>query len=533
MNGGGVESFQVGFLVLLFFVVAFASLAKRIRTPYPILLVIAGVLLSFFPGLPAFTLNPDVVFYVFLPPLIYAAAWNTSWREFSRNMTSILLLAIGLVMFTVVGVGAASRYLLAGFDWSSGIVLGAVVATTDAIAATSIASRMHVKRRIIDVIEGESLVNDATGLLALEFATAAVISGKPITLGAGALRLAYLSLAGVAAGLIVAVVVEWFERRIDDGPIEMAISVLVAYASYFAAEAVHASGILAVVATGLYLSRRSVHFFTPGVRIQAGAVWSAITFMLNALVFLLIGLQFRQVVAGISGYTLRTLFWSGAMLSLLVIVLRLIWVYPSAAVGHWMRKHLYGRRSERAPSLRETTAIGWAGMRGVIALAAALSLPAIPHRHLIVFMTFCVIVATLVVQGLTLPALIRLLHLEREEGIGAEERDARRMILDAALEAIEKLRDADTERFTEVYDDLAQHYETRRRALFGDDEQDEHGSIAAHADRYADVSRELLSLERAKAVSLREEGRIGDDVLRRLLRELDLSETRIHAHEPV
>jgi CPA1 family monovalent cation:H+ antiporter len=261
MQNGGIQGFELVFLALLLFVVLFATLAHKLKTPYPIVLVVAGLLLSLIPGIPKVILQPDLVFLVVLPPLLYSAAWLTSWREFRFNLVSILFLAFGLVGFTAVGVAELVRRVFPGFDWTLGFVLGAVVATTDSIAATSIAKRVGLPQPIVDVLEGESLVNDATGLLALEFAIAMVVSGHSPTLAAGALRLLYLTLIGVAIGLLVGLIVERFEHHIDDGPIEIVVSILTPYAVYLAAQTVHASGVLAVVACGLYLSRRSSQFF--------------------------------------------------------------------------------------------------------------------------------------------------------------------------------------------------------------------------------------------------------------------------------
>lgn len=528
MSGGGVEALQIFFLLLLFLSVAFAALAQRLNIPYPIVLVIAGLALSFAPGVPQITLDPKVVFYVLLPPLLYSAAWQTSWREFSYNIVSILMLAIGLVAFTVAGVAEAAAWLFTGFDFRSGIVLGAVVSTTDAVAATSIANRLGLDRRIVDVLEGESLVNDATGLLALEFGVAMFAGAHAFTAGEGLLRLAYLVAVGVATGIAIAILVVWLERRIDNGPIEIAISLLVAYASYFAAEALEGSGVLAVVVSGMYLSRHSVHFFTPGVRIQVAAVWDALTFVLNGIVFLLIGLEFRDVVAGIRGYQLSTLIQYGALFAAIVILLRLIWVYPGGAISFFVRSRVL-HQDVGMPPARTLFVVGWTGMRGVIALAAALSLPAsIPHRSLILFLTFSVIVITLVVQGLTLPFLIRRLGLASVGGTGQEEIDARRVILQLALRHLEETREIDAERFADIYDDLAQHYQIRLSALTGEG-SDEHGTSAEHAQRYYDLSRELIALEREKAVEMRNGGRINDEVLRRILHELDLNETRVNS----
>ena len=244
------------FLLLLLFVVAFGALARKLQTPYPIILVIAGALLAFVPAIPNVPLNPDIIFFIILPPLLYSAAWLTSWREFSYNLVSILMLAFGLVAFTVLGVSAAAHWFFPGFDWRLGFVLGAIVAPTDALAATSIAKRIGLPNRIVDILEGESLVNDASGLLALEFGIAMVVRGQTPTVTEGLGRIAFLVFAGIAVGLFTGWIVDRIERQIDDGPIEIAISILVPYAAYFGADRIHASGVLAVVVCGLYLSRR-------------------------------------------------------------------------------------------------------------------------------------------------------------------------------------------------------------------------------------------------------------------------------------
>ena len=291
MGHGSVQAMELVFLLLMLFVVAFGVLARKLKIPYPIVLVVSGTLLGLIPGIPKVALNPDLVFYVVLPPLLYSAAWETSWREFSYNLVSILLLAFGLVSFTVIGVALGAPWLLPGFDWKIGLVLGAVVAPTDALAATSIAQRIGLPKRITDILEGESLVNDASGLLALEFGIGILLTNERPTATDAVLRLSYLIVAGIAVGLVAGWIVNWIERRIDDGPIEIAISIMVPYAVYFTADALHASGVLAVVACGLFLTRRSSEFFSPGVRLQAWAVWDALTYILNGLVFVLIGLQ--------------------------------------------------------------------------------------------------------------------------------------------------------------------------------------------------------------------------------------------------
>ena len=534
MQATGIHGAELILLLLLLFVVAFAALARRLETPYPIILVIAGLLLGFVPGMPKVDLEPNVIFFVILPPLLYSAAWNTAWEDFRHNLVSIAFLAIGLVGFTVLGVALVGPLLLPGFDWRTGFVLGAVVATTDAIAATSIAKRVGLPKRIVDILEGESLVNDATGLLALEFATAIVVHGHTPTVSSGILRLLYLSGAGIVVGLILGRIIEWFELRIDDAPIEIAFSIFVPYATYLAAEAIHASGILAVVAAGLYLGRKSSRFFSPSVRLQANAVWNALTFILNGLVFVLIGLQLPHVLGEIKGFKLSQLFLYATLFCAFLILLRLVWTFPGAYFGYLIRTRIL-HQNENRPGARQVFVVGWTGMRGVIALAAAISLPVtlaggapFPHRNLIIFLTFSLIIVTLVFQGLTLPPLIRRLGLAGAEDSFCEEQEARALVTEAALKRLSELRENDESDSGELYEDMTQHYQHRLDSLRGPEEI-EGTSKAGRHERYLEISRELLGIERRAALRLRNEGRISDEVAREIERELDLSETRLKA----
>lgn len=530
----GVHAAQLILLLLLMFVAVFAALARRLQTPYPIVLVIAGLLLGFIPGIPSITLSPELIFLVVLPPLLYSAAWFTSWRDFSHNLVSIAMLAVGLVGFTVFGVAAAGPWLFSGFDWRIGFVLGAAVATTDAIAATSIAKRIGLPKRIVDLLEGESLLNDATGLLALEFAVAMVVYGQNPTIASGLWRLLYLTFFGIASGLILALIVEWFEHRIDDGPIEIAISILVPYAAYLSAEEIHASGVLAVVAAGLYLGRKSSQFLSARVRLQARAVWDSLTFILNGFVFVLIGLQLPTVLAGVSELHRGRLILYGAVFSVLLILLRILWTFPAESVAYFIRTRLL-HQNEKKLGARQTFVVGWTGMRGVIALAAAVSLPEtiangspFPHRDLIIFLTFCVILVTLVFQGLTLPPLIRMLGIAETSVTKCEEQEARRLVLDAALGRLEELRHNDLPTFTRLYDDLARHYKHRLASVSGNSQEHDIVSTEGYR-RYLDLSRALLEVERQTAIRLRDEGRVTDEILREMEHELDLNESRLIA----
>jgi monovalent cation/hydrogen antiporter len=535
-HGEGVHAVELVFLLLLLFVVVFAALARKLETPYPIVMVIGGLLLGFVPAIPRIPLNPDLVFLVVLPPLLYYGAWHTNWREFKYNLVSILFLAFGLVGFTVLGVAETSRWLFAGFDWRLGFVLGAVVATTDAIAATAIAKRVGLPGRIVDVLEGESLVNDATGLLALEFGIAMVWNGTTPTVWSGVYRLSYLIVVGLLFGMVIGLVVEWFENRIDDGPIEIVISILVPYATYLGANAVHASGVLAVIACGLYLSRKSSQFFSASVRIQADAVWESLTFVLNGLVFVLIGLQLPYVLAAIRGYSLQQLIFYGLCFSGLVIALRMLWIFPGVYLAYVVRRRLL-HQDEPWPGAGRAFVVGWTGMRGVLALAAAISLPelledgtAFPQRNLIIFMTFCVILVTLVLQGLTLAPLIRVLKLGGAGGRDKEEEAARREILQTALAWLEASQLQEQKLDSAVYKELTRNYQKRLDSLHirGDEEsEDDHRAHLALREHRLGAMREALKVERNTALRLRSEGRINDEVLRRIQYELDLAETRL------
>jgi Na+/H+ antiporter len=531
---GDIKTVEIVFLILLLFVTVFAYLARRFNTPYPIVLVIAGLALGFVPGMPRVTLHPDIVFLVVLPPLLYSAAWQTSWREFRYNIVSIGLLAFGLVGFLVASVALVAPRLLPGFDWRMGFALGAVVATTDAIAATAIARKLGLPQGIVDILEGESLINDASGLLALEFAAALIVNGQRPHLAGGVMRLLWLTTGGLAIGLLLGVVVAWIERHIDDAPIEITLSLLVPYAAYLAAEAVHASGVLSVVACGLWLSRRSAQFFSPSVRLQIWSVWESITFALNGLVFVLIGLQLPVVLDGLHSYSMRRLIVSGLLFSLVLIVLRLAWTFPGAYLANLIRHHLLGQ-PEPPPSLRQVFVVGWTGMRGVVALAAALALPTqladgspFPQHDLILFFTFVVILVTLVGQGLLLPPLIRLLGLAGSAGSNCEELEAQRLMIEAAMARLDTVRQQDTGNVDSLYEDMSHHFRDQLAALAGGGPDGADGEVTHHR-RFRALAHELLRVQRHTLIELRDEGRINDEVLRRLERNLDLGEERLLA----
>jgi monovalent cation/hydrogen antiporter len=531
--GENFHAVEIVILLLLVLVAGFAVMANRLKVPYPIVLVIAGLVISFFPRMPRVPLDPNVVFVIFLPPLLYSSAWSASLREFKRNALVIGLLAVGLVAFTVWGVAEFSDRFITALDWKAGFLLGAVVATTDAIAATSIAKTLGLPRRIVDILEGESLLNDATGLLALEMGLGIILRGESPTVGSGALRLLILVVGGLGIGLLIGVVVGWLERFIDDGPVELVVSLVVPYAAYLGGERAHASGVLAVVACALYLSRQSVNFFSPSVRLQVNGAWDALTFMLNGLVFVLIGLQLPYVLAGIHGkFGTGTLVFYGVVFSVVLIVLRLVWVFPAIKFASYVERKWMGHKEEPLGN-REVFVVGWTGMRGVLALAAAISVPEMlgngrppETRNLILFLAFCVILVTLVLQGLTLPALIRGLGLAGTTGMEPEEKEARRIVLSAALHHLEESRKIEAADVQILYDDLMKHYRHKLALVNDGGDESVEGVDEATYSRAQSISEGALRAERRTLIALRDRGRIGDDVLRAIERELDLAESR-------
>jgi Na+/H+ antiporter len=517
---------------LLCAVAAVAGLARRFGVSYPIVLVLFGLLCSLLPHIPRVPLPPSLVFLVILPPLLYVASWQISWREFKYNLVSISSLALLLVFFTAFGVAFAAKWWLPGFNWQLGFLLGAVVSPTDAVAATSIARKVGMPQRIVDLLEGESLLNDATGLLALQFGVQMVVQGTTPTVGHGVAVFAWLTIGGALVGLAIGFVVSWLEHWVDDGPVEIALSLIVPYAAYLMGDAVRGSGVIAVVVCGLYVSRRSSTLFSPGVRLQAWAVWDALEFLLNGLVFVLIGLQLPYVLDGIRGHGHLSLLKYALVFSAVMILLRLAWMYPGTSGTWWLRTHILKQIYER-PKSNQAFVMGWTGMRGVVALAAANSLPLtlndgspFPQRSLIIFLTFSLILVTLVAQGLSLPWLVRALGLTAGNAQFCEEGEARHLLLQAGIDFLgERGKSAKGEHEAHIYEDLLHQYQHRLEDIdeCGPDgrnpEKTSHGLTTNH------LLLETIRRQREELNLLRSNGRIGDSVHHSLERELDLKES--------
>jgi monovalent cation/hydrogen antiporter len=499
--------------------------------PFPILFVLGGLTLGFVPGVPNVMLEPDLVLIIVLPPLLYSAAFFSSLRDLRRNLRSISLLSIGLVLATTFAVAAITHALIDDLSWRAAVVLGAIVSPTDPIAATAIAERFNVPRRVVTIVEGESMVNDATALIVYRFAVAAVVSGT-FSLSDAAMEFVGNAVGGIAIGLAVGWLVAQVRRRLDDAPVEIALSLLTAYFAYLPAEALGVSGVLAAVTVGIYLGWRAPELVTsPATRLQSQAVWEILVFVVNAFLFALLGLQFQELVNSLDGYSASTLIGYGALVGATVIVIRVLWVFPNTYVPRFLFPRIRAR--DPYPPWQYPMLVSWMGMRGAVSLAAALALPlqtdagtAFPARDLIIFLTFCVILVTLVLQGLTLPGVIKALRIEDDDGAEREELKARKHAAKAAIARIDDLaaedwvRDETADRMRALYD-----YRLRRFAARFDDGDD--GALEQQSMGYQRLRREALDAERAAVFDLRNRGVINDEVMNRVVRDLDLEDTRL------
>jgi len=513
-------------LILLLIVIASVAVAEtRLRIPSAILLMLTGVILALIPGLPTVELAPELVLLLVLPPIIYSSAVAMSWREFRFNLRPISLLALGCVAFTTVATAAAAHWVL-GLPWSVGFVLGAIVSPPDAVAATTILSRLNIPRKVVTVLEGESLVNDASGLVIYKFAVATVLTGA-FSLWQASLEFVAVAAGGVAIGFLMGRLFVFIHRYLGDAFIEVLTTLLVPYVAYIFAESLHVSGVLAVVAAGLVRGRYSPEIVSAEMRIIARSVWNLLVFLLSTLIFILIGVQLSGIVARLTDYSVGELFFYGTFVSAVAIFVRFAWVYPAIYLPLILR----ASRGEQVPPPREGEVfiMGWCGMRGIVSLAAALALPQtlldgspFPERDLIIFLTFVVIAVTLVLQGLTLKPLIRRLKVGRDWSLQEEQQRAKMALGKAAIAAIDAVAAKDG-----IPNDLAE----RIRAEFAEKItlSVPEGLVLRHSG--ADDARRLrdaaVKAERQELIRLWRENQISDEVLHHIEEDLDYQESRI------
>ncbi|HSM38689.1 MAG TPA: Na+/H+ antiporter [Candidatus Limnocylindrales bacterium] len=516
-------------LVLLGLVAALTVTARRVGIPYPIVMTIGGLLLGLVPGLPRVELPPDIVFLVFLPPILFSAAFFTSPRDLRANARPIALLAIGLILATTLVVGLVVHWLVPDIGWAPAFALGAIVSPPDAVAATSIAQRLGLPRRIVTILEGESLVNDATALVALRLTIVAATTGV-FSLAEAAGSFVLVSVGGLVIGLAVGWLLIQVESRLNDPPVEVLVSLLGPFAAWIPAESLHVSGVLSVVVAGLMLGRAAPRVMSSDTRVLGSGVWQMAIFVTNGLVFILIGLQLPTILDSLSAArSPLELAVLGVAVSLAVIGARMAWVFPGTYLPRWLIPAI--RRRDPPPSPRAVLIIGWAGMRGVVSLAAALTVPfaledgtPFPGRDLLLFLTFCVILATLVGQGLTLPWLIRRLGVGDDGSTEHDEVHAREAAVEAAMGRLESLA-GEWPGHMELIDQLKARYEHEAEHLEHDHESDEVPHDQEWVEHSA-IRRAVIDAQRVAVIDMRDRGVIGDEALRRVERDLDLEELR-------
>ena len=517
-------------LLLLVVVAVMVTVSRLIRVPYPILLLVGGLALGLVPAVPHIELDPEIVFLLILPPLLYVTAFLTPVRDFRANLKNIASLAVGLVIASAVAVAVVATALVPGITLPVALALGAIVSPPDAVAAAAIAERLAVPRRLVSILEGESLVNDATALTlyrgALAAATAVAIS--PLA-SVGTFFGAVVG--GIAVGVAVGWIMVQVRTRLTDVPVEITISLLTPYAAYLPAEALGVSGVLAAVSCGLYVGRRSSRIMGSDARLAGRAFWEMLVFLLNGLVFILIGVQISSIARAMDRATLFDLAGIGLAVSLTLILVRAVWL-----LGMTLRPRLLGRSVQQMRlRLAEALVLSWAGMRGVVSLAAALALPialpsgaSFPARDALIVVTFTVILVTLVGQGLTLPAVIKAVKLGGGDNAAQhEEAHARGELIGEATRRIGELYGV-WPGHRELLDQLMTTY--RHRSEHADLHHEEPGSDAEQElVEHRQIRRSVIDAQREALQRMRDRGAIDDDALRSIERDLDLEEVRMEA----
>jgi len=513
-------------LFLMLAAVALGWVARHFKFPYPIALVIGGGLLGFVPRLPQPQFDPQFTLVLVLPPILYQAALLTSWREFKSNIRPIGLLAIGLVLATTLAVGATLKLLIPDIPWAAAFVLGAIVSPPDVVAATAILRRISIPHRVVTILEGESLVNDATGLVIYKFAVAAVLTGV-FSLWQASVEFVGVAIGGIAIGFLMGQFFVIVHKYLGDAFIEVLTTLAVPYVAYIAAESLHVSGVLAVVAAGVVRGRYAPEIVSAEMRIIARSVWNLLVFALNCLVFILIGWQLSAIVARMTDYTVAQLFFYGTFVSTVAIVVRFIWTYPAIYLPLVFR----AVRGEQVtpPQEGEVFIMSWCGMRGIVSLAAALALPTelvdgspFPERDLIIFLTFVVIAVTLVIQGLSLKPLIRRLQVGKDWSLQEEQQRAKMALGKAAIAAIDGVV---------AQDGISNELAERIRAEFAEQITltVPNGIVLRHsgADDAKRLRAAAVKAERSELIRLWRENQISDEVLHKIEEDLDYQESRI------
>jgi len=542
-----MEDFKIVIFIMAI-LISLTAIANKRKLPFPVLLVIAGLIIGFIPHLPELELNPDTVFVIILPPLLYDAATKTSWHEFRTSIRPISALAITLVFFTTIAVAVTAHYFIPGFSWPLAFVLGAVVSPPDAVAASGIIKGLGLNKKVITILEGESLVNDASALIAYRYAVAAVTTGTFVFWKAG-LQFLLVAGTGILIGIVVGYLFVLAHKKIENNPVvETSLTLLSPFVSYLAAEQFHMSGVLAVVSTGLVISWRSPEVFSYQARMRAKALWDTLIFLLHGFVFILIGLQLPSIIKDLGNYPISQILGYGLLISGVTIIVRIIWVFAGVSSQTYFQKKKtvavdLSVSKEEDSTWKNVLVVAWTGTRGVISLAAALALPlvledgtAFPKRHSIIFLAFVVIFMTLVVQGLSLPLLIRLLKIKPQDNPLAEEKELQLYLATSTLHFIEHelpvQLDSKTEqqlkkKYEDLINNLTKEINRHKKAKRNDEEIQ-----AKPPDAIVNAQLEITKFQRDLLLKLHKEGEFSHDSIKQIERELDINELKLDLKVP-
>ncbi|MES2329325.1 MAG: Na+/H+ antiporter [Bacteroidota bacterium] len=540
-----MENFQI-IIFLLAVLISLSAMGERVKIPQPILLVVAGLLIGFIPFLPDLALDPNIIFLIFLPPLLFDAAAQTSWHDFKADIRPISALAVSLVFFTTVAVAVTAHYLVPHFGWPLAFLLGAIISPTDAVAASGIIKGLNLNRRVMTILEGESLVNDASALIAYRHALTAVLTGNFIFWEVG-LQFLLVASGGILAGIVVGYILVFVHKQITNNAlVETGMSLLTPYLAYIAAEEIHVSGILSVVTAGLIISWRSPEIFSYQTRMRTRVIWDTIVFMLNGFVFILIGLQLPGILKQVVNYSTKELIGYGVVISLVTIVVRILWVFAGAYVTkmfHPKKTDEDGSAEPEPIPWKNILVIAWTGTRGVLSLATALALPlvlrtgkAFPQRHMILFLAFVVIFVTLVVQGLSLPLLIRMLNIKPDTNEDKEQKELQLHILQSTIHFIDKelpvRLDADAkEQLKNKYnvraDKLAKEIRIHKR-----NENKENPVPVAIVTPLLNAQVEIGKFQRELLIKIHKEGAFSDVAIKEVQRDMDIDDLKLNQQLP-
>ena len=540
-----MDSFGV-IIFIMVILIGLSAVADKIKLPYPILLVGVGLIIGFTPHLPILELNPEIIFLIFLPPLLYDAAFKTSWHDFKTAIRPISTLAISLVFFTTFSVAAAAHFLMPGFSWPLAFVLGAIVSPPDAVAATGITKGLGLHKRVITILEGESLLNDASALIAYRYAVAAVTTGVFVFWKAG-LEFLMVAGGGIVAGIIIGYIFIQIHKKIThNAVVETSLTLLAPYIAYLSAEKIHVSGVLSVVCAGLMLTWRAPEIFSYQTRIRTNIVWDTIIFLLNGVIFIVIGLQLPVIMNEIKGHSILNLLGYGLLISLVTIIVRIVWVI----FGVYTQRVLFKNKSPISANDKENNdteeidwknvlIVAWTGTRGVVSLATALALPLtlrngtiFPQRPNILFLAFVVIFVTLVVQGLTLPLLIKILGVQKKKTFHKEDKELELTLAHQVVNFVEK--DFPVALEPKLQEQVIKKYNLSIQKLHKEITQIERkkrpvkSEITTSVLQLLLVQLEIVKFQRELLLKFHKEGTFSDDSIRHSERELDIEELRLN-----